>query len=129
MTLPKTLLANAALSFVTGLLLSVAPGTVGDWLGVSIDGWLRLLGLALLGHGAVLVWAASREPVAPLAKLNFAMIAPYPLMMIGVVVAGLVDSSGGRALVLLDGTLVGLLAIAHWVGLRTNMGEAHPVPA
>lgn len=129
MTLRTALRANAVLSFATGALLAVAPDAVGGWLGVSIDGWLRLLGMALLGHGVILVWASARELVATLAKLNLAVIAPYPLMMIGLAVTGLVDTPVGRALVLLDGTLVGLLAIAQWAGLRITAAEAHPVPA
>lgn len=129
MTLPTVLRANAALSFATGGLLAAAPGVVGGWLGVSIDGWLRLLGVALLAHGVILMWVSTNEAVGPLAKLNLAVIAPYPLMMIGLVATGLVDTSAGRALVLLDGTLVGLVAIAHWAGLRTAPTKAHPVPA
>lgn len=129
MTLPTALRANAALSFATGALLAVAPSAVGGWLGVSIDGWLRLLGVALIAHGALLVWASQQEEIVSWVKLNLAVIAPYPLMMIGLVVTGLVDTSVGRSLVLLDGALVGLLARAHWTGLRTVVTETHPVAA
>jgi len=129
MTLSTTLRSNAALSFATGLLLTAVPATVGDWLGISIDGWLGLLGLALLGHGVLLVWASAHASVLSWAKVNLAVIAPYPVMMIGLVASGLLDTSIGRALVLLDGTLVGLVAIAHWLGVRTATTRAHPVPA
>lgn len=129
MTLAAALRTNAAFSFATGLLLALAPETAGDWLGVSIDGWLRTLGLALLGHGALLVWASQQATIVNWAKLNVAMIAPYPVLMVGLVVSGLVDTGIGRGLVLLDGTIVGFLCVAQWIGLQAKAAGGHPVPA
>lgn len=114
------LLANGAFSFATGLLLAIAAPTVGDWLGVSIDPWLRALGIALIGHGALLSWAARLDPIKPWVRLNLMTIAPYPLLMIGLVIFGLVDRTTGQILVLLDGVIVGLLAVGHWLGLRNG---------
>ena len=111
--LRRALRANAAFSLATGLLLSAAPGTVGAWLGVDVDGWLRLLGLALLGHAAALAIATRLpDPTFP-GRLNLAMIAPYPLLRIGLAATGLVDRPLGQALVLADGVIVGAIAIAH----------------
>lgn len=104
---------NAVFSLATGMLLAVAPGTVGAWLGVTIDGWLRLLGIGLIGHFAVLWWAQARPDPRPLAKLNLLSIAPYPLLMIGLVAFGLVERNLGRGLVLVDGLIVGVIAWGH----------------
>jgi len=110
--------ANAIFSLATGAVLALAPNMVGQWLGVSIDGWLRLLGIALLGHAVLLVWALRRPDVVAWAKLNLAAIAPYPLLMVALVATGLIDRDLGRVLALLDGALVGFLAVIQFVGLR-----------
>ena len=129
MSLQTAIRSNAVLSVMTGSLLAIAPGAVGEWLGLNLDGWLRALGIALLGHAAVLWWAAGRRSLDWWARMNLAVIAPYPLLMLGLVVTGLVDTGLGRALVLIDGLLVGALAIAQWMGLPTRHGVAHPVAA
>ncbi len=127
MTLEPALRLNAAFSFATGFVLTLAPATVGTWLDVSITGWLRFLGIALVAHGGLLLWASRQSSIISLAKLNVAAIGPYPLIMIALVVTGLVDSTVGRTLLLLDGAVVWLLAIAQWTGLRAGKVEAHPV--
>ncbi len=114
----NALAANAAFSLGTGLLLAIAPATVGGWLGVEVDGWLRLLGIALLGHAAMLAWAASQAETRKWAQLNLLAIAPYPVLMIGLVVTGLVSRPLGQGLVLADGVIVGAIAAMHWLGLR-----------
>ena len=116
---------NAALSFATGTLLTVAPATVGGWLDVSIDGWLRALGVALLGHAAILAWVTTQTRLEGWLKLNLAVIAPYPLMMIGLA-ATVVDPPAGRALVLLDGALVGALAVMQARGLIGGAEQHEP---
>jgi len=109
---------NAGFSLASGLLLALAPGLVGDWLGVSIDIWLRLLGLGLIVHFAILAWAALQPDVGQLTKLNLAAIAPYPFLMVGLVAFGLIDRSLGQGLVLIDGAIVGALALVQYLGLR-----------
>ena len=101
--LRSSLLANAAFSLGTGVMLAAASTSVSSWLGVSIDGWLRLLGIALVSHCAVLLWATSRESFNRLAALNLLAIAPYPLLMLILVAARMVETRLGIALVLLDG--------------------------
>jgi len=96
---------NAGFSLLTGLLLAAVPGVVGDWLGVSIDGWLRLLGIALLGHVVVLL-----------------------------VISGVVSRPLGVGLVLVDAAVVGGIAMLHVVGLRGTQADetvpqAAPLPS
>ena len=117
---------NAAFSLLTGSLLSIAPSTVGDWLGVSIDGWLRLLGLGLLSHGVALFWVAAQRNVYTWTKINLAMVAPYPLLMVGLVATGLIDRQLGQALAIIDGAVVGLCALGQWAGLRSAPAVAQP---
>lgn len=124
MDLGTALRLNGLFSFGTGALLALAPATVGTWLGVSVDGWLRLLGVALIGHGALLTWAAAREGVAAWAKANLAVIAPYPLLMVVLVAGGAIGRTLGQALALADGGMVGLLAVAHWSALRATPAVA-----
>ena len=116
--LRAALTANCALSFTTGLILAVAPATVAGWLDVDIAGWLRLLGVALIGHGVLLVWAARRPDPVPLGKLNFAAIAPYPLLLVVVILTGLVDRPLGQLLLALDASAVAMIALWHLFALR-----------
>lgn len=129
MSLPQGLTLNAAFSFATGLMLTAAPGVIGDWLGVSINGWLRALGVILLGHASVLMWASRQTSIVSWTKVNVAAIAPYPVLMLGVIVWGAVDTPLGRALVLFDALVVGALAVMQWTGLRNTADGAHPVHA
>ncbi len=123
------LLMNAAFSLATGLLLAAVPGTVGNWLGVSVDGWLRLFGAALITHAALLLWVNSRENQIPLAKINLALIAPYPLLMIALVVFGLVERPLGRGLVLADGAVIAIVALIQWQSLRGVSRQPEPASA
>lgn len=116
--LRTALRANAVLSILTGLLLAIAPATVGDWLGVEVDGWLRLLGLGLLGHAIALGVAATQANVRRWGHINLVLIAPYPALLIIVMLAGLVSTGTGRALLAADAAAVGTIAIAHRFGLR-----------
>ena len=116
--------ANAGFSLAMGALLAVAPSTVGGRLGVDIDLWLRLFGIALVVHGAVLAWVVRQPRLETWTKLNLAIIAPYPLLMIGVVVGGLVDQ--GQALVLIDGAFIGAFALLQWSGVRKVKSMPQP---
>ncbi len=129
MDLKLALQLNAVFSLATGLVLAIAPATVGGWLDVSIDQWLRLLGVSLVAHGGFLLWATAQDAVATWAKLNVAAIGPYPLIVVIIVATGLVDRGLGQGLVLADGVVVGLLAMAQWSGLRAHQAPARTVPA
>ena len=69
--------------------------------------------------------AARRDALSWWARLNLAVIAPYPVLMILVVVTGLVDSSLGQGLVLTDGAAVAAVAVLHLIGLRTEQSATH----
>ena len=119
-TLRWGLLANAALSLGTGLLFAIAGPTVSAWLGMDQGGLIRLLGAALIGHGVMLVWASGQDNIATLGRLNLATIAPYPLILIGLIIGGVIDRNLGIGLALADAAAVGLLAIVQFVGLRSH---------
>jgi len=121
-SLQLPLKANGVFSLLSGILLTAAPSTVGDWLGVDANLILRLLGVALLGHGAGLLWAASRPTPRPFLLANFFAITPYPLAMIGLVATGIIDTGTGRALVLADGLVIAVLAFWHLRELRRSSG-------
>lgn len=124
--LRPALLMNAGFSMLTGLLLAIAPGTVGDWLGVSIDGWLRLIGVALIGHAALITLLLPRMELRSLAKLNFAAIAGYPMLMLGLVLTGLIDRGLGQALAIADGAVVAGIATLLAQGLWKQPSVRHP---
>ena len=90
--LRSALIANALVSLASGGLMLITPGTVSSWLGLDIAGWLRLFGLVLIGHGALIAVLLPRFGVRQTALLNLVAIAPYPLLMVGVVVGSLVLS-------------------------------------
>ncbi len=117
---PKSALVfNAWLSLVSGLLLLISPGTVGTWLGVSIDGWFRLLGVVLVAHAALIAGLISSLGVDRAVRINLLLIAPYPLVMLGFVVLAKVTTNLGRGLVLADGAIVAVVVVFHAVALRS----------
>lgn len=127
--LHTAMMGNAGFSALTGAVLTFAPSAAAGWLGVSIDGWLRLLGLALLGHAGVLLDVVRRADVRRWGWINLAAIAPYPLAMFMVVALGWVDRPLGVTLVLFDGLVVGALAAGHAMGLRAPTITRHTQPA
>lgn len=113
-------LLNAGLSLGSGMLLASAPATVGGWLGVEVDVWIRLIGIALAMHGLLLAWVLTKRDITVWVRINVAAIAPYPLVMIGLVLFDVIATSGGKVLALIDGAIVATLAIgqARLVGPR-----------
>ena len=121
--LRRGIAVNALLSLaVGGLLLGGAP-VVGEALGVEIDGWLRLFGVALIGHAFLLSWSRRTAHPDRWGRLNLAIVAPYPLIMI-VVAVTVIDPIGGKLLALLDGVLVAVVALVQYLGLRRNHAAA-----
>lgn len=120
LSLRTALILNALFSTGTGLLLTIAPGSVGGWLGIDLDGWLRLLGVVLIAHGAALRWVLTQDDLRMWGRLDLAGIAPYPIAMAGLVVTRLIDRPLGIGLVLTDGAIVAALALLHWQGLKTH---------
>jgi hypothetical protein len=122
-TLRTTLALNAGFSAASGLLLSLAPAAIGAVVGTDATWFLRAFGIVLLGHALILVGVIRLERLASWARLNLLAIAPYPLAMLAVA-ALVTDDSTGRALVLADALIIGLIAAALAVGLRKQ-----PLPA
>ncbi len=59
--LRRALLGNASFSTASGLILLLAPATVGAWLDIEAPVLLRILGAGLLLFAAELVFQATRE--------------------------------------------------------------------
>jgi hypothetical protein len=115
--LHSALATNAGFSAASGLVLLIAPESIGGVIGVDVDWFMRSFGAALLAHAALLVLVVGRPDVSRWAKLNLAAIAPYPVAMVAIA-AIIAEGSSGRALVLADGAAIALIAIALTVGLR-----------
>jgi hypothetical protein len=126
-TLRPTLLFNAGFSVLSGLLFLIAPGTVGGWLGIESSGWIRLAGLVLVGHAALIAALLPRMQIERVALLNLAAIAPYPLLMVSLVVTGLVDLDLGQVLALADGAIIAAVAVVLALGLRSTGLQKQPV--
>ncbi|MFK7917048.1 MAG: hypothetical protein AB8G14_03130 [Ilumatobacter sp.] len=120
---------NAALSLVTGAVLTVAPGTISDRLGLDIGAWLRTLGIALLAHAAWLEWVTRRPQPAPWVRLNLALITPYPVAMLAIAASPVVGPTSGKAVLMVDGVCVTIVAVAQWRGLRQVAHTAATLPA
>ena len=119
---PKTsvrsaLLVNAGFSAASGLVLTLAPGAIGEAIGVDAQVLLRVFGLVLAVHAVMLLTVVRLPDVERWAKLNLAAIAPYPVAMV-VVAATVAGSGSGVALVLADGVAIGLIAAVIAAGLR-----------
>ena len=119
--LQTTLSSNAGFSAASGLVLLAVPEAIGSVIGVDVDWFLRLFGVALLAHAALLWFVVGRTDVARWAKLNLAAIAPYPVAMMAVA-ATVADAGAGRALVLADGAAIAIIAGALAMGLRRGDG-------
>ena len=121
--------ANGAFSLTSGALLTALPALVGDWLDVDADLLLRSFGLLLLGHGALLFWAARRKDSRRFAIANLIAIAPYPLAMVALAASGIIATSLGRTLVLIDGAIIAAIAIWHAAALRQDPTNSTLSPA
>ena len=120
--------ANAAFSLFTGSILAIAPHSVDGWLGTDVSGWLRALGVGLLGHGIVLFVVARRPDAARWGWINVAMVAPYPLAMVALVATDAIPRSLGQGLAIADGVIVGAMAAAQFAGLRTRLQTTERAP-
>ena len=116
---------NAVLSLAVGSAFLIGASAIGEALGIEIDGWIRLFGVALIGHALILAWVRQAQDPVPWTRLNLAMVAPYPLLMIALA-AAVIEPTGGKVLVLVDGTLVGTAALVQYLGLRRT-GRPSPL--
>lgn len=118
--LDRALLANAAFSGASGLVLLVAAGPAGAWLGVPDPWLLRALGGGLVAFGAgLLLLARSDRPkrglVVAASASDFAWVAGSVVLL-----AAFPDllSAAGRAAVAGVAVVVAGLGGAQLVGLR-----------
>ncbi len=118
--LRAALLANAAFSGVTGLLLVIQPGMVIDLLGVGSEWILRLLGLGLALFAVELVFQASRAHMASWRALlaSAADLAWVLASILGVLFFGSLLSAAGLITVLVVAGIVLALAIAQLIGIK-----------
>ena len=119
---------NAMLSLLVGLVLLFAPSQIADLLGFDIDRWLRGFGAILVVHAVALAWVAALQSPAPWARANLLVIVPYPAALLALAGSSLIRSTTGRLLLVADALLVGIAAVAQWVGLR-NVRSAERSPA
>ncbi len=96
------LMANAIFGTASGLLLLIGIGAL------------------ILRHALIILALLPKVDTAKLAKLNLSMIAPYPILMIVVVVTGMVSRPLGQGLALLDGLIVAGIAAWHYKGLGSE---------
>ena len=117
------LLADAAISGATGLLMALAAGPLAGITGLP-PGLLRGAGLVLLPFALGVAWLAHRDPV-PRSGVG-AVIALNGLWALGCValLAGgpLTPTALGYAFVLLQAAAVALLAVAQAAGLQRAPG-------
>lgn len=120
------LLVNAFFSFGSGLFLSIAPELAGGWLGIDQSWTLRVFGLVLIGHVPILFVGLSRLGEVATAKLNLLAIAPYPFLVLALVIAGVIDRPFGQGLALIDACVIGAIAVALGLGLRSQVPVSQP---
>ncbi len=127
--LSTSLLLNAVLSAATGVALTLAPHTISRWLGHDIAGWLRLFGLALIAHFALLLWVRTRPNLRLWTRINLATVAPYPLLLLGILMANIVSETPGRLLLTADAAAVAAVATLQWRGLNRLPARPNTTPA
>ena len=123
--LRRVLLADAATSAASGLLMTLAPGALEDWLGVPA-GLLRYAGLSLLPFAALVFYLATR-PAPPRAAvwavivLNLLWAADSILLVAG---GWLGPTPLGYAFVIAQALVVAAFAEAQYIGLRRSPAAA-----
>lgn len=108
--LQRAILANAAFSAFTGSLAAGPTDWFGGLIGTPHLGLLKLFGAALLLHAVCLIIIARLPQIRVWAKINFALIAPYPLLMLLAIGSGLVSTPIGKVIAAADGLIVGAIA-------------------
>ena len=118
--LQRTILANAAFSGLSGLLLVLASGSIRQLLGLENGFILVFTGLVLMAYMPMLVWLSNQNPV----PVHFAWeaIALDCLWVIGSLVLIFSDlvplTSAGKWAVAITADIVLVFALLQYVGLR-----------
>ena len=123
--LRRVLLADAATSGASGLLMTTASGPLADWLGVPAP-LLRYAGLSLFPFAALVAYLATRE--APPRRAVWAVIvlnALWAADSILLLVGGWVGPTAlGYAFIIAQALVVAAFAEAQYVGLRRSPSAA-----
>lgn len=114
----KALFANAVFSAFTGSLMVGPNFWFGNLLGTPHFDILRIFGLLLLCHAAILVFIVRRGAAPNWVKLNLVLIAPYPALIFIAVLTGFVKGPEGITVAVLDGLIVGAIAIWQFRALK-----------
>jgi hypothetical protein len=117
--LRSALLADAAASAATGLLLVLGGDLLRDLLGLP-GALMHYAGLSLISFAALVAYAATRQQ--PMRPLIWAIAAYNALWMIGsfvVLASGIVTPTWlGEAFVIVQALAVGALAALQYAGLK-----------
>jgi hypothetical protein len=118
--LRRVMLADAVVSGVSGLLLTLLPGSLCALIGFAEPDYLLVVGIGLIGYAGWLLFSARRAEVDPWAGrtailLNVLWVAGSATLLLGA--PGLFNSLG-QWLVGLVALLVADFAMVQYIGLR-----------
>lgn len=117
--LSRALLADAAASAATGLLLALGAQALADLLGLPVP-LMRYAGLSLLPFAAIVLIVGLRAdpprvPVLAIVTYN----ALWAIDSLALLASGLVQPSAlGAAFIVAQAAAVGAFALAQWIGVR-----------
>ena len=119
--LRKALLADAAISGATGLLLALGAGYLADLLGVPV-GLPRWAGIALLPVAALLAFLATRERLSrPVVWAVIAANLVWAADSILLLFVGWIEPTAlGVAFIVAQASVVAVFAELQWLGLRRS---------
>lgn len=122
--LRRALQGNGLFSVLSGLVLLLGAGPLSTFLGITPALALSISGVILLLYGADLLYVARRDP--PRRALAWAAVVLDVLWVVGSALVlwqgWLPLTTAGRWAVILVAEVVGLFAIAQFVGIR-RMGD------
>lgn len=119
-SLPTALLANACLSAVTGVLLLALAGPVAGLFIADVTTLLRGFGAVLLLHTVILLAVRRRASWQFWTRLNLICIAPYPVALLAVILAGWTTGPAGIALVTADADAVAVMTLWQAITLQAT---------
>ncbi|WP_026076053.1 hypothetical protein [Noviherbaspirillum massiliense] len=119
--LRRVLLADAAASAATGLLMALGAGPLSSWLGLP-EGLLRYAGLVLLPFAAFVGYVGTRQQVSRAAVWTIIVAnAVWAIESIMLLVLGWVAPNAlGHAFVIAQALAVGVLAELGYFGVRRS---------
>ena len=117
-SLKAALLANAVFSAVIGFFAAMFTQPLAAQLQTPHVAILRLIGISLLLHTAILLWARNQDTRATWTRINLWVIAPYPVLIAALIALGEISGRGGVFLASMDALVVGFFAIWQYQALR-----------